>query len=201
MKELDLLKKNWHKAESSFQQVSEKQIYEMIHKKSSSIVKWILIISIIEFVVLNGIGLLLSDQKVNQFMSLHPYLNILDKANYLILIGFIYFFYKNYKSISTLDSSKKLITAILNTRKVVNIYILWNVFIGSFFGAYGVIDGFNSAYSTTKQTTEHTVVSIIVVFIVMLLIMGFIFLFYKLLYGTLLNKLLKNYKDLKEIEL
>ena len=46
MKELDLLKKDWKKNSDSFEQISEKEIYKMIHKKSSSIVKWILIISI-----------------------------------------------------------------------------------------------------------------------------------------------------------
>ena len=49
MEELDLLKKAWKKEECSFDQVSEKDIYGMLHQKSSSIVKWILIISIVEF--------------------------------------------------------------------------------------------------------------------------------------------------------
>ena len=40
MKELDLLKKDWQKSDNSFEQVSEIEIYKMIHKKSSSIVKW-----------------------------------------------------------------------------------------------------------------------------------------------------------------
>ena len=46
MEELDLLKKYWKKSEDTFEQVSEVEIYKMLHKKSSSIVKWILIISI-----------------------------------------------------------------------------------------------------------------------------------------------------------
>ena len=48
MEELDLLKKYWKKSEDTFEQVSEVEIYKMLHKKSSSIVKWILIISILE---------------------------------------------------------------------------------------------------------------------------------------------------------
>ncbi|MFT5964898.1 MAG: hypothetical protein ACI9L6_001650, partial [Flavobacterium sp.] len=35
MKELDLLKKDWKKNENSFEQISETEIYQMIHKKSS----------------------------------------------------------------------------------------------------------------------------------------------------------------------
>lgn len=55
MKELDLLKKDWKRNSDSFEQLSENDIYKMIHKKSSSVVKWIFIVSIIEL----GLGLLL----------------------------------------------------------------------------------------------------------------------------------------------
>ena len=46
MDELDKLKNHWQKSEAAFTQVSEKEIYGMLHKKSSSVVKWILILSI-----------------------------------------------------------------------------------------------------------------------------------------------------------
>jgi hypothetical protein len=36
---LDLLKKDWKKKEHTFDQVSENEIYNMLHKRSSSIVK------------------------------------------------------------------------------------------------------------------------------------------------------------------
>jgi hypothetical protein len=49
MDELEILKKDWKKSENTFDQVSETEIYGMLHKRSSSLVKWILIISIIEF--------------------------------------------------------------------------------------------------------------------------------------------------------
>ena len=105
MKELDLLKKDWQKSEASFEQLSEKDIYAMLHKKSSSVVKWILIVSILEFVILNGLGFLLPDPYQSKYDELHPYLNIAEKLNYFIILGFIYlffnlffnlFFYKNY---------------------------------------------------------------------------------------------------------
>ena len=40
--ELDLLKKAWKKDPHVYEQVTENQIYQMIHKRPSSIVKWIL---------------------------------------------------------------------------------------------------------------------------------------------------------------
>ena len=109
MKELDLLKKDWQKSEASFEQLSEKDIYAMLHKKSSSVVKWILIVSILEFVILNGLGLILPDPYQAKYNELHPYLNIAEKLNYVIILGFIYLFFKNYKTISVLNNASLLI--------------------------------------------------------------------------------------------
>ena len=50
MDELELLKKDWQKKEGLMPKLSYDEIYSMLWKKSSSIVKWIFIISIIEFV-------------------------------------------------------------------------------------------------------------------------------------------------------
>lgn len=199
MKELDLLKKDWKKDTNSFEQVSESAIYEMIHKHSSSLVKWILIISILEFIILNGISLFINDENLDSFLIIHPYLNVINYLNYIVVIGFIVVFYKKYKAISVLHSSKILIEEIITTRKVVNYYILWNVLIGGFFGVFGAIDGIKNANSldhTVNTTTEY----LVIIFIVPL-IMVFIWGFYKLLYGSLLNKLNKNYKELKKIDL
>ena len=202
MDELEILKKDWKKNENTFDQVSEKEIYGMLHKRSSSIVKWILIISILEFIVINGIGFLISDEKAEKFKVMHPYLNIIENINYFILLGFIYLFYRNFRSISVLDSSKKLIKDILKTRKIVNYYIYWNVFISSFFGAFGFIDGFKESYYERNPNAEElTDTGFIIIFVFsMLFVIGFIFIFYKLLYGILLSKLNKNYKELLKIE-
>jgi hypothetical protein len=203
MEELDLLKKDWKKNENSFEQVSEVDIYKMLHKNSSSIVKWILIISILEFIILNGVSFLINDPKFDKFLILHPYLNYLDTFNYIVVIGFIYLFYKNYKSINALNSSKVLIEQILKTRKVVSYYIYWNVIIGSIFGAFGLADGFNEAYSNRQNVVlqQTTIGYFIIAFFSMLFIIGFIWVFYKILYGILLNKLSKNYNELKKIDL
>jgi len=202
MKELDLLKKNWQNT-NTFKQISEDEIYKMLHKKSSSIVKWILIVSILEFILLNGLGIMLTDSKIDRFMELHPYLNFLDKLNYIIIIGFIFVFYKNYQAISVLCSSKKLIERILKVRKTVNYYIIWNILIGSFFGAYGVVDGFNDVNSKTSTVNINQSSSLNLVSIIfsMIIIMAVIWAFYKLLYGNLLNRLSKNYNELKKIDL
>lgn len=205
MKELDLLKKDWKKNENSFEQVSEIEIYKMLHTKSSSVVKWILIVSILEFIILNGIGFLLNDKDYQAFLDLHPFINFLEKINYFVIIGFIYMFYRNYKAICVLDSSKKLIEVILKTRKIVTYYIYWNIFIGGVSGAIGGIEGFNKGYNEGRINPENTKgiidVNYITIIIMALLIMGIIWLFYKLLYGSFLSDLKKNYAELKKLDL
>lgn len=201
MNELDLLKKDWKKDKTNFQQVTENDIYKMIHTKSSSIVKWILIISIIEFTLLNGVSFLVNVDEYNVFLTLHPYLNIVEKLNYFIIIGFIFLFYKNYQTISTLDSSKKLIKDILKTKRIVNFYIYWNVIISSVFAAYGVIDGFTDSFSKVDSKIVLNSTKFYIIFgFSMVLIIGFILIFYHLLYGILLKKLKTNYSELKKID-
>jgi hypothetical protein len=203
MKELDLLKKDWQKSEASFEQLSEKDIYAMIHKKSSSVVKWILIVSILEFVILNGIGLLLSDDRMKTINSNHPYLHIIDITNYIVIAGFIFLFYKNYKTISSLDSSKKLITGILCTRKIVTYYIFWNIIIGGIVGVYTGIASFNDGYNIDHPSQYKKVLdenNFFVIGLMMVITMIIIWLFYKLLYGNFLKKLKVNYEELQKIE-
>ncbi len=202
MEELDLLKKDWQKNEA-FEQVSEGEIYGMLHKKSSTVVKWILIVSVLEFVILNGIALLLNDKSYDEFLNLYPFINFLEKFNYLVIIVFIYCFYRNYKSISVINSSKRLIEHILKTRKTVVYYIFWNIFIGGFSGALGGIEGFNEGYNAgqSQNTKEIIEANFITLLFTMLLIMGFIWLFYKLIYGRFLNNLKENLEELKKIDL
>ncbi|MEN9928678.1 MAG: hypothetical protein RLZZ231_599 [Bacteroidota bacterium] len=201
MNELDLLKKDWHKNKTNFQQVTEHDIYKMIHKKSSSIVKWILIISIVEFIILNGLSFLINVDEYEVFLKIHPYLNVLEKLNYFIIIGFIYLFYKNYQTISTLDSSKKLINDILKTKRIVNYYIYWNVIISTIFGGYGVIDGFTSTFEHVNSKIIISSTKFYIIFgISMVILISFILVFYHLLYGLLLRKLKTNYSELKQIE-
>ena len=202
MDELEILKKDWKKSENTFGQVSETEIYGMLHKRSSSLVKWILIISIIEFIVLNGFGFFIADKEMDNFEKLHPYLSIIENVNYLILLGFIFLFYKNYKSICVLNSSTKLIKDIIKTRKIVNYYIYWNVFISSFLGSFAFIDGFNASYRQANPNAEElSQTGFIIIFLFsMLFVVGIVFGFYKLLYGILLNRLNKNYKELQKMD-
>lgn len=201
MKELDLLKKDWQKSEASFEQLSEKDIYAMLHKKSSSVVKWILIVSILEFIILNGIGFLLpQDPYFSEYDKLHPYLSLLEYFNYGLNVGFIFLFYKSYKTISVFNNATLLIRHILSTRKIVNYYIFWNILISSYIGAFAFIDGWNNSNSKVDDIPNQGTAMVIPFLIAMFFIMLFIWGFYKILYGNFLGKLKNNYEELQKIE-
>jgi hypothetical protein len=204
MKELDLLKKDWQKSEASFEQLSEKDIYVMLHKKSSSVVKWILIVSILEFVILNGIGFLLpQDPYFSEYDKLHPYLSLLEYFNYGLNLGFIYLFYRNYKTISVFNNAKLLISDILSTRKIVNYYIYWNILITGFIGAFVFIDAWNKSWKESGKSgviPDEGIGFILPLVFASLFFMLFVWGFYKILYGNFLGKLKTNYEELQKME-
>ncbi|MGL2964298.1 hypothetical protein ACSVH2_10810 [Flavobacterium sp. RSB2_4_14] len=212
MEELDLLKKAWKKEDHSFEQVSEKEIYKMLHRKSSSIVKWILIISILEIIVWSGIGIVYNAD--DAIKSLHAedfliYLKILTYINYVVIAGFIYCFYKNYTKISTITSTKQLMSDILKTRKTVRNYVWYNLSMIFFCTILGFAMAFiyNPDMSVLKEKIAQDESNWILIKIILILgftvvlLIGAFWLFYRLLYGILLRKLNANYKELKKIDL
>ena len=213
MKELDLLKKDWNKSASTFEQISETEIYKMLHQKSSSIVRWILIISIVEFLFWILISIFLTDDKYE--LKLHNYgiedfIFITNIINYIVTAGFIVVFYKNYKNISTTDATRQLMKSILKTRLTVRNYIWYNLATIALSIIISIIMLFQHNPDLIKMLQTATSkghrilfifasVAISIAFIV--LIIGVFWLFYKLLYGILLKKLNTNYTELKKIEL
>jgi hypothetical protein len=200
MKELDLLKKDWKKSENSFVPVSENEIYKMIHKRSSSIVKWIFVISILEFVVLNGVGLLISDKHSQDIYGIDKYINLFQILAYGINFFFMFLFYKNYRNISATSNTKKLMESILKTRKTVKYYIGCNL-IYLFFMISGIFTVviFKNHYFDNKDTLKIIYASA-AIFAVILVIIGIVWVFYNFLYGFLLKKLKRNYAELKKID-
>ncbi len=200
MEELEILKKNWQKT-TDFEQVSEENIYGMIHKKSSSIVKWILIISVLEFVVSNTIAYFLpEDENMNQIKKIHPYLIAFDYLYYAISIVFIYIFYRNYRTISNTQNSKSLIKNILKTRKIVNYYILSIILISCNSGAFAFFEGYYSVGDNLNpfNSKDLTIFQCFIIFLVMVFVAFIMWGFYMILFGNLLEKLKQNYKELNQ---
>ena len=111
MDELELLKKDWKKDNVTYPKLTYNEIYKMILKKSSSIVKWIFIISIIEFVFWLAVSFFLKDtDNMKRFdtYNANSYLMPLMVVSYIILAYFFYLFFKNYRTISATDRKNRL---------------------------------------------------------------------------------------------
>ena len=213
MDELDILKKDWKKSESSFNQITEKEIYGMLHKKSSSIVKWILVISILEIAFWSVLGFFTADEnylKTLEQYHLREVMPIITTLNYGVILFFIYLFYKNYKTINTTDTVKQLMHTILKTRKTVQHYVWYNL-IMTFLSMVLVVvfqlkydPNIEKVFKNVSSTMDSNLFYLMVTFfyiIVIVAVIGFIWLFYKLIYGILMKRLNNNYKELKKIDL
>lgn len=213
MDELDILKKDWKKNENSYTQITEKEIYGMLHKKSSSIVKWILVISILEIAFWSVLGFFTADEsylKTLELYHLRDVMPIITTVNYAVILFFIYLFYKNYKTINTTDTVKQLMHTILKTRKTVQNYVWYNL-IMTFLSMVLVVifqlkydPNIEKVFKNVSSTMDSNLFYLIVTFfyiIVILVVIGFIWLFYRLIYGILMKRLNNNYKELKKIDL
>jgi hypothetical protein len=209
--ELDLLKKAWKKDPHVYEQVTENQIYKMIHKRSSSIVKWILIISIAELIFWTWISFFTVDDTYLETLKMYhidTLFKVLSVINYIILFIFIYMLYKNFKTISTTDTVKKLMRSIIKTRKTVQYYIWYNLamfavtFIIVVISQINYDPNINSVLENAKDSNPKVfwIVIGLTYFVLFAVILGLFWLFYRLVYGFLMKRLLKNYEELKKID-
>lgn len=204
MDELDLLKKDWKKQEGSFQQISEKEIYGMLHKGSSSIVKWILIISVLEFLFLRllDLSIFLDDEYSNRMKEHHIYdfEKFVTIFNFVVLLVFIYYFYRNLKAINSSSSVKKLMQDIINTRKIVKYYVWYNLVLVGITSAIVIYSQFMYDKNINHLYDKYQLFFILGGFFFVIIILLLFWLFYRLLYGILLRRLQKNYNELQKID-
>ena len=213
MDELEILKKDWKKKEHSFNQITEKEIYGMLHKRSSSIVKWIFIISVCEFLLWITASLLMrNNDKITKFYNYDKYhiMLVLELVSYSILIYFIIKFYINYKKINTTQPIKSLIKNILDTRKTVQNYIkiviMYTVLttIIMFFVQFNFDPEIAKIYHEVEKSGNETlfvVLSLLLTLVFIGIFSLFVWLFYRLIYGILLKRLYHNYEELKKLEI
>ena len=204
MDELELLKKDWKNNDGQFKQVSENEIYGMLHKSSSSIVKWIFIISIVEFLVLRlmDLSLFFDENLKNKLNQIHIY--EIEKTvtifNILVLLVFIFYFYKNLRNISATSSVNNLMKDIIKTRKIVKYYVWYNLIIAGITGI--IVVYFQSKYDANLSVLldKYEYLFVICCALLVLFLILVFYLFYKLLYGFLLRRLKRNYNELQKIE-
>ncbi|AZJ36199.1 hypothetical protein [Tenacibaculum singaporense] len=198
--DLDKYKKAWGNQSEETNKVSKIDIYRMAHSKSSSIVKWIFIIGILEFIFLNSFYFIFDmEEAYEEYKKLGLY-NFMIYSQFIIYPVLLYFlikFYLNYKSISVVDSTKTLMTKIIKTRKTVKYYVIFNLL---YVFTFGIIVAIASLKAHPEFNSQQVLISIIVTVITLIIMLVIIWCFYQLLYGILLRKLNKNYKELAKLE-
>lgn len=212
MDELEFLKQNWKKQEENLPRLSYDDIYKMIWKRSSSIVKWIFVISIVELLLSSLLSIYMADANYwAQMEELHLkeitiYFYI---ASYLITFYFIYCFYRNYRRISSTDDAATLMQNIIRTRKTVKTYIAY-ILIST--GVYSIVITWftiqnhqitQEVQDVSKYTfdTMDWVKLAVAGCVILAIILLALWLFYRLVYGILLDRLKRNYRELKRLEM
>jgi uncharacterized membrane protein YhdT len=203
MDELELLKKDWQSDRPKYPELSYDDIYKMSHAKSSSIVKWIFYISLIELSV--GIALTLINPKIDSPVEFPKWVDTLSYIAIPVILGFIYLFYKNYKTITSTDNVKTLINSILKTRRTVKYYVLFNLILVGIFSSVGLYIGYVDAaggaevFTASAHFKEYAVLGVVIV-LATVGITALIYGVYYLIYGILLKRLNRNYNELKRLE-
>ncbi len=214
MDELELLKKDWDTSKQNYPNLNKEEIYKLISKRSSSIVKWIFIISILEFSLwtilsffAEGTTEFQQNIRANDYRFI--YYTIIG-VSYIIILVFMYLFYKNYRSISVTENTKVLMEQILKTRKTVKYYVIYNLAMMCLSIPLAVIMELSSPESQTliyeiqgdgdKGIYVFYLVVAVLSLIVMAVVTAFFLGFYYLIYGLLLKRLKKNHKELKKLE-
>ena len=188
----------------------------MILKKSSSIVKWIFIVSILEFIFWIAISFALkysgyADEIVDDIANAESSSSfiVLSVISYIILAYFFYKFYINYRTINTTDNATTLMENILKTRKTVKLYVGVNLI------AMIVSVGILLPYAINQDPNAKSIIDnasangelfklyagiIIAALLVLAVAIAILLLFYYLVYGLLLKRLNRNYRELKRLE-
>ena len=210
MEGLDLLKKDWNRQQPEDKKLSVKDIYPMLHKKSSSIVKTLFYISVGElilWIIINSIPYLFSENykaKLDHIYKSDYLLTSLTIFSYAVIVLFIYLLFKSHKAISVTDNAKTLMERILHTRKIIKYYVLYNLIMAGVSLALGFYYSLTKDPKFTNAIDNYSnnefifliakIIGVVIIFILS------IWLFYKLIYGLLLKRLKRNYKELKTLE-
>jgi hypothetical protein len=204
MDKLENLKDVWKNQAVTGLNYTKEDIHNMVKKKSTSIVKWILIISIIEF-LLPYVLILFTDLETPSRIYAEYGLGDLTRnytiVHVIIILGFIYVFYRNYRNISADSSVKDLLRDILKTRKTVKYYIYYNLLMMGILGLHFFYIIMNSEMFISKLPENA---NITVLWVTAILLWGLFILlvwcFYRIIYGIFLKKLQRNYGELRKRE-
>lgn len=215
---LDQFKKTWQD-----QEVKPKydtiEIESMLNKSSRNYVKYILWISLAEFLVILCLNIyyLFWGNDTESFMNIFEKLGIeksmVIEANFehlyfglkiislMLTAFFVILFYRNYIKIRIESNLKKLILQIIKFKKTVNFFIIANIILMIFYGIVLTIFTFWALSKQHIHLNSSTLIGFYTgIFVMIILSVLLIWLYYRIVYGILLKKLAKNLEELKRIE-
>lgn len=198
MEDLELLKKDWNKESDEFKNYSEKEIYGMIKKNSTSAAQALLIMGLTEILIWSAYGYFEGD---------FPVVRV---GLFVAFFGFVIHLYYRMKAEHT---SMRLMKNILNLRKAVLAYAGISLFLIitdhlRHFSYYtrdfmaGIHDGYHrNSYKMTNPDIFAPEFGNYAVFgTISLIVVYLLYLIYKKTYGKVLTNLRKNYKELSRAE-
>ena len=216
--DLDNFKKTWQE-QDILPKYDSTEIEAMLNKSSKNYVKYILWISIAEFLVIlcmNFYYAFLGNDR-NSLMSILSRLGIKNTTSlevnfthlyfYLKLVSllmtafFVVKFFRNYRKINIESNLKKLILQIINFKKTVNYFILANILLIILFTVVLLVATLTVLSQQNIHLNSPTLIMFLVGTIVMMGIsVVLIWVYYRLVYGIILKRLGKNLEELQRID-
>ena len=216
--DLDSFKETWQQQPVQ-PKYNTSEIESMLNKSSRNYVKYILWISVVEFVLILGANLYYTflGEDTADLMSVLGKLGINNSSNFestisqlyfvlkMVSLGltgiFVFLFYQNYRKIKIESNLKKLILQIFTFKKTVQLFILANIGLVILFT---LILGLFTFLVLAEQNIALTNPTLIGFITGLALTMGIsvvlIWIYYRLVYGFILRRLGKNLEQLQNIE-
>lgn len=216
--DLDNLKKTWQeqKVEPKY---SNSEIEAMLNKSSRNYVKYILWISIAEFMVILCLNIYYTfssgdaDSFIKTLQRLgventlklqadfaHLYF-VLKIVSLIVTAFFVIRFYQNYRKIHVESNLKKLILQIIRFKKTVNMFILTNIILLVAFTIVLTVFSFSVLSQQSIHLNHPTLIGFVTGLVLMtILSVVLIWVYYRIVYGILLKRLGKNLTELQKID-
>lgn len=212
--DIDSLKQQWQTQKIS-NPYSHSEILNLLNKKSRNYVKYILWVSVIEFLIILGSHLLVdkhhsffkimenlditvTDTLVQQYNAIYITMQVVS----LLVTGFFIFkFYFGYKGIKIEENLKQFILKIIYFRKTVNLFIFINIvlFIIYVITLVGFVIGYSS-FQNIEIESARALRFIVALSIGIGLCITLALIYYRIVYGILVKRLGKNLKQLQEMD-
>ncbi|QCX52538.1 hypothetical protein [Elizabethkingia sp. JS20170427COW] len=215
--DFESLKKSWQE-QTIDTHYQDRDIQKMLHSKSNSYVKYICWISLLEFCVffflnlyswikpkddqaffskLQKIGIVATEQMHHAFQEIYT---IFKVVSLVILLTYVIIFYLQYKKIKVEGNLKNLIISIIQFKKSVNRFILYNLLLVSLFFLlivifplyYIMVENLEINMRAYRELTVGMLISCVLVLFV-------VYVYYKFIYGMFIRKLTQKLKQLQEI--